>query len=163
VGYTDADWGGGHGCRSVTGYAFMLAGGVISWQSKKQKTVALSTVEAEYMATTQGAKEAVWWRSFLTGLGHDITAPTILHSDNQGSIALAHNPEHHARTKHINIQHHFIRELVADKTIDLTFIGTEDMIADILTKALERKAFERCARQLGLSESSSRGGVDEAR
>jgi transposase InsO family protein len=163
VGYTDADWGGGHGCRSVTGYAFMLAGGVISWQSKKQKTVALSTVEAEYMATTQGAKEAVWWRSFLSGLGHDITAPTMLHSDNQGSIALAHNPEHHARTKHINIQHHFIRELVADKTIDLTFIGTEDMIADILTKALDRTAFNRCARRLGLSESSSRGGVNEAR
>jgi hypothetical protein len=162
VGYCDADWGGGQGCRSVTGYAFILAGGAISWQSKKQKTVALSTVEAEYMATTQATKEAIWWRSFLTGLGHDLSHSTTLYSDNQGSIALAHNPEHHARTKHINIQYHFIRQHVADKTIALTFIGTEDMIADIFTKALDRVVYDRCARQLGLSESSSRGGVDQA-
>jgi hypothetical protein len=141
----------------------MLAGGVISWQSKKQRTVALSTVEAEYMATTQATKEAIWWRAFLTGLGHDMSHSTIIHSDSQGSIALAHNPEHHARTKHIDIQYHFIRQHVAEKTIALTFTGTENMVADIFTKALDRVAYERGARTLGLSESSSRGGVDVAR
>ena len=161
VGYCDADWGGGRGYCSVTGYAFMLAGGAISWQSKKQKTVALSTVEAEYMATTQATKEAIWWRAFLTGLGHDMSHSTVIHSDSQGSIALAHNPEHHARTKHIDIQHHFIRQHVADKTIALRFVGTEGMIADVFTKALDRTAHEEGARRLGLSESSSRGGVDE--
>jgi hypothetical protein len=124
--------------------------------------VALSTVEAEYMATTQATKEAIWWRSFLSGLGHDMSRPTPVHSDSQGSIALAHNPEHHARTKHIDIQHHFIRQHVAEKTIDLLFVGTDDMLADILTKALERGAYERGARRLGLSESSSRGGVESA-
>jgi hypothetical protein len=163
TGYSDADWGGGPGHRSITGYAFMLAGGVISWQSKKQRTVALSTVEAEYMATTQATKEALWWRSFLTGLGHDMSTATTIHSDSQGSIALAHNPEHHARTKHIDIQHHFIRQHVAEKTITLTFTGTEDMVADIFTKALDRVAHEKGVRRLGLSESSSRGGVEEAR
>jgi transposase InsO family protein len=163
VGYCDADWGGGVGYRSVTGYAFVLAGGAISWQSKRQKTVALSTVEAEYMATTEAVKEAIWWRSFLGGLGHDVTRPTTLYSDNQGSIALAHNPEHHARTKHIAIRYHFIREHVADKTISLTFIGTSDMAADFFTKALERVAHERGAQGLGQSESRSRGGVDMAR
>jgi hypothetical protein len=160
IGYSDADWGGGAGFRSVTGYAFLLAGGAISWQSKRQKTVALSTVEAEYMATTEAVKEAIWWRSFLSGLGYDTTRPTTLHSDSQGSIALAHNPEHHARTKHIAIRYHFIREHVADKTIDLTFVGTADMVADLFTKALDRVAYERGAHQLGLTESSSRGAVD---
>jgi hypothetical protein len=163
TGYSDADWGGGLDRRSMTGYAFILAGGAISWQSKKQRTVALSTVEAEYMATTQAVKEALWWRSFLAGVGHDMSRPVLLLSDNQGSIALAHNPEHHARTKHIDIQHHFIRQHVAEKTIALTFVGTEDMVADVLTKALDRVTHERGACRLGLSESSSRGGVEMAR
>jgi hypothetical protein len=162
IGYSDASWGGGAGSRSVTGYAFMLAGGVISWQSAKQKTVALSTVEAEYMATAAAVKEAIWWRSFFSGLGHDTSRPTALYSDSQGSIALAHNPDHHARTKHIDIRYHFIRQHVADKTIALTFVGTQAMAADIFTKPLEYVAYERGARMLGLSESSSRGGVSEA-
>ena len=113
------------------------------------------------MATTQATKEAIWWRSFLKGLGHDTSHATTLHSDSQGSIALAHNPEHHARTKHIDIQYHFIRQHVADKTIALHFVGTENMLADIFTKALDRVAYERGTHRLGLSESSSRGGVDE--
>jgi hypothetical protein len=108
-------------------------------------------------------KEAIWWRSFLTGVGHDMSHPTVIHSDSQGSIALAHNPEHHARTKHIDIQFHFIRQHVAEKTIALRFVGTEGMIADIFTKPLERVGYERGARRLGLSESSSRGGVDDER
>jgi hypothetical protein len=130
---------------------FKLAGGAISWQSKKQKTVALSTVEAEYMATTQATKEAIWWRSYLAGLGHDMTRPTVLLSDSQGSIALAKNPDHHARTKHIDVQHHFIRQHVAQRTIDLQFIGTTDMAADILTKSLERVAHEKGRQLLGMA------------
>jgi hypothetical protein len=163
VGYCDADWGGGAGFRSVSGYAFLLAGGAISWQSKRQKTVALSTVEAEYMATTEAVKEAIWWRSFLADLGLDLARPTTVFSDSQGSIALAHNPEHHAQTKHIAIRYHFIREYVASKTIDLTFIGTTDMAADLFTKALDRVAYERGAQQLGLTACSSRGGVEASR
>jgi Reverse transcriptase (RNA-dependent DNA polymerase)/gag-polypeptide of LTR copia-type/Integrase core domain/GAG-pre-integrase domain len=150
IGYSDADWAQSHDRRSVTGYAFLLCGGAISWQSKKQQTVALSTVEAEYMATTHAAKEAIWWRSVLGGLGYDVSIPTTLWSDSQGSISLAGNPEHHARTKHIDIQYHFIRQHLAEKTISLRFIGTEDMAADCLTKALERVRHEKGTRMLGM-------------
>jgi hypothetical protein len=151
VGYSDADWGQSTADRrSVTGYAFLLAGGSISWQSKKQKTVALSTVEAEYMAATQSTKEALWWRSTMHGLGYGTDQPTSLLSDSQGAIALAKNPEHHARTKHIDIQYHFTRERVADGSIALAFVGTEDMAADVLTKALESPAHSKAMRQLGM-------------
>jgi hypothetical protein len=150
IGYSDADWAQSYDRRSITGYTFMLCGGAISWQSKKQKTVALSTVEAEYMAITQASKEAIWWRSTLTGLGYDTTTPTVLWSDSQGSISLASNPEHHARTKHIDIQYHFIRQHLAERTISLQFIGTEDMAADSLTKALDRVKHEKGMRMLGL-------------
>ena len=114
------------------------------------------------MATAAAVKEAIWWRSFFSGLGHDTSRATVLRSDSQGSIALAHNPDHHARTKHIDIRYHFIRQHVADKTIALSYVSTQAMAADILTKPLERVAFESGMRMLGLSESSSRGGVGEA-
>src|SRR5271154_1896438 len=94
----------------------MLCGGAVSWQSKKQPTTVLSSVEAEYMAATQATKEAIWWRTFLAELGLVISGSTVLITDSKGSIDLAKNPEHHARTKHIDIHHHFIREKVADGT-----------------------------------------------
>jgi hypothetical protein len=151
TGYCDADWGqSADDRRSVTGYVFLLAGGAISWQSKKQKTVALSTVEAEYMAAAQSTKEALWWRSTIQGLGYSIDHPTPLYSDNQGAIALAKNPEHHSRTKHIDIQYHFIRERVADRSVTLAFVGSEEMIADVLTKALDRQAHSKALKKLGM-------------
>ena len=108
-GYSDSDWGSdSDDRRSVTGYVFMLGGAAVSWQARKQTTVALSSVEAEYMAATQATKEAMWWRSVLVELGHRIDGPTVIHSDSQGSIALSKNPEHHARSKHIDIRHHFV-------------------------------------------------------
>ena len=106
--------------------------------------------EAEYMATTQATKEAIWWRFYLAGLGYNVTGATVLLSDSQGSIALAKNPDHHARTKHIDVQYHFIRQHVALRTIDLQFVGTADMAADILTKSLERVAHEKGRQLLGM-------------
>jgi hypothetical protein len=134
----------------VTGYVFLLAGGAISWQSKKQKTVALSSTEAEYMAAAQSTKEALWWRSTIQGLGYSIDQPTPLYCDNQGAIALAKNPEHHNRTKHIDIQYHFIRERVADHSVRLVFVGSEDMIADALTKALDPQPYSKILKKLGM-------------
>lgn len=151
IGYSDADWGQSYDRRSITGYTFLLCGGAISWQSKKQRTVALSTVEAEYMATTHAAKEALWWRTVFNGLGYDTQQPTIIWSDSQGSISLAGNPEHHTRTKHIDIQYHFIRQHLADQTITLKFVGSESMAADCLTKALERVRHEKGMDMLGLA------------
>jgi hypothetical protein len=151
TGYCDSDWAADRDDRiSVTGYAFLLCGGAISWQSKKQKTPALSTVEAEYMAAASAAKEAIWWRTQLQGLGYDTTSATMLYSDSKGSIALAKNPEHHANTKHIALRYHFIRHHVAERSIHLEYINTTAMAADILTKALSRDKHNSTAALLGM-------------
>ncbi len=115
-GYADADWASNRNDRkSTSGYVFILGGGTTSWSSKKQSAVALSSTEAEYIAGGHTAKEAVWLRRLLSELGQDMTEPTILHIDNQSSIALAHNPKFHDRTKHVDIQHHFLATIPAHK------------------------------------------------
>jgi hypothetical protein len=150
-GFCDSDWGADvDDRRSVTGYVFMLGGGAVSWQSKKQPTVALSSVEAEYMAATQATREAMWWRKLLHELAIHSCPTTTIHSDSQGSIALSKNPEHHARSKHIDIQHHFVREQVAAGTISLLYIPTEDMIADVLTKPLTREKHTKLTHNMGV-------------
>jgi hypothetical protein len=155
IGYCDADWANNSDDRrSYTGYAFMLAGGAISWQAKKQNTVALSSMEAEYMSATRAAQEAVWWRSFFNGIGVDASKPIALLCDNKGAIDLAKNPEYHARSKHIDTRHHFIRERVADKSIHIEYINTDVMVADILTKALPRVKHESLTKLLGLQSQA---------
>ena len=124
-GYCDSDWGSNQDDgRTVTGYTFMLEGGAVSWQSKKQPTVALSSVAAEYIAACQAAREALWWQKLLHELGVARHPTTVIYSDSQGSIALSKNPEHHARSKHIDIRHHFIREQVAANRISLQYMPT---------------------------------------
>ena len=102
------------------------------------------------MAASEAVREATWWRSFLGELGYDTAAPTPVWGDNAGSVYLAKNNDHHARTKHIDVQYHFIRQHLAERTIFLRFIGTEDMAADSLTKALERVKHEKGMRMLGM-------------
>ena len=152
VGYCDADWAGGDldGRRSTTGYTFSLGSGSIVWSSKRQPTVALSTTEAEYMATTNAAREAIWLRRLLGELGYTQAEPTVIYSDNQGSIKLAHNPVHHSRTKHIDVQHHFVRELVESNVVALRYCPTDANVADVLTKPLLRIKHVQCAEALGL-------------
>jgi Reverse transcriptase (RNA-dependent DNA polymerase) len=161
-GFCDSDWASNQDDRrSVTGYVFMLGGGAVSWQAKKQTTVALSSVEAEYMAASQATKEALWWRMLLRELGTSATSATSLLSDSQGSIALSKNPEHHARSKHIAIRHHFVREQVAAGTIELRYISTDDMAADVLTKPLTHVKHRRLLPMLGLHSALSAVGVLE--
>ena len=151
-GYSDADWGSGEDRKSIGGFVFLLNGGAISWTSKKQSSIALSTTEAEYMAMTQAAKEILWLRVLLDELGafNHITLMSKLNVDNQGALALARNPEYHARTKHIDIQHHFIRDLVTSERIYLEYCPTTEMIADIMTKGLQRIAHEKHTQAMGL-------------
>ncbi|KAG2782680.1 hypothetical protein PC111_g24477 [Phytophthora cactorum] len=120
-GYSDADWAGDiESRRSTSGYAFMMNGGCISWRSKKQRTVALSSTEAEYMALSEATQEAVWLKVFLCELGEMANDEAVkIYEDNQGSIALAKNPEFHKRTKHIDIRYHFVREKVEDGQVVL--------------------------------------------
>ena len=169
-GYSDADWAGDiESRRSTSGYAFMMSGGCISWRSKKQRTVALSSTEAEYMALSEATQEAVWLKVFLCELGEMASDDAIkIYEDNQGSIALAKNPEFHKRTKHIDIRYHFVREKVEEGEVVLQYVSTTDMLADIMTKAITAVQFENLRNRLGIRapsgvESSGSVGKETAR
>lgn len=151
MGYSDANWGGDKDTRrSTTGYMFKLGGGAVSWNSKRQPTVALSTTEAEYMALTQCTKEAVWLKRLLCDLHYHQVGPIEILEDNQGCMALAKNPVSHARTKHIDIQHHFIREKVQSGEVELRYCRSAQMPADLLTKALTKEAHFKFMDMMGL-------------
>ena len=151
VGYVDADGASQEHRRAISGYVFMVDGGAVSWSSKKQELVTLSTTEAEYVAQTHAAKEAMWFRQLLTELFGQIESPTTLFSDSKSAIALAQDGHYHARTKHIDIRYHFIRYVVDAGTIKLVYCSTDDMTADTLTKALPSVKAKHFAKALGLS------------
>jgi hypothetical protein len=169
IGYSDADWAGSiDDRRSTTGFNFIMAGGSVSWGSKKQPTVALSTTEAEYMAITHATKEGIWIRRLLMEIGFWGSAKQsiIINTDNQGCMALSKNPVFHARTKHIDIRHHFIREKIESHEVEIAFCRTEEMAADILTKALTKEKHDHCSEKMGLvdgmdSQQTRRVGVLE--
>lgn len=152
IAYSDADW---EGCPmdrlSYTGYVFELSGAAISWKSKKQKTVALSSTEAEYVSLTEAAKEALYLQSILYELNLNDWANLTIFIDNRGAQFLAENPVCHDRMKHADIKHHFIRNLINSRTIVLEHVSTKNMIADILTKPLTRINHEKCVKGLGLA------------
>ena len=151
TGYSDADWAGDVDDRhSTSGNVFSLARGAVSWLSKKQATVALSTAEAEYVALSTATQEAIWLRRLLTDVGEPLEEPIVIHEDNQGAIAMAKNPVDHARTKHIDIRYHFVREGVQNGVIVLKYVATDEMIADILTKPLPKHRFEKLVTELGM-------------
>ncbi|MCO5611074.1 hypothetical protein L7F22_065324 [Adiantum nelumboides] len=123
VGFCDSDWAGDiDGRRSVIGYCFSLGSGVISWISKKQPTIALSSTEAEYKAACFASCEALWLRRLLGDMGAIQEQPTMLLCDNQSCMAIARNPVFHAHTKHIEVQYHFVRELILDGEVEMELI-----------------------------------------
>jgi hypothetical protein len=153
-GYSDTDWAGDLDTRrSTTGYVVMLNNGAITWRSRRQPTVALSTIESEYMALTEATKELKWVRTLLAELGYSngSTEPTDLFTDSQSALALAKNPVSHAHAKHIDLRHHFIREAIQDKIIWVQHIPMAEMTADSLTKALGRKKHETCTARMEMS------------
>ena len=153
-GYVDADWGSNpNGRKSQSGYTFFLCGGIISWASKKQPIIALSSTEAEYIAASLALQEALWLRSLLSQLGYPQEQPTQVNEDNQGVIALCKNPKYHSRTKHIDIKYHFIREKIRSSEIVLKYCSTEDMIADAFTKPLGKVKFQRFKDLMGVTNS----------
>ena len=144
IGYADSDWASDLDNRhSTTGNVFIMSGGAVSWISRKQATVALSTAEAEYVALGS-------LRRLMTDLRVSQVKPTVIREDNQGAIAMAKNPVGHKRTKHIDIKHHFVREAVNAGTITLEYCETKHMLADILTKPLPKPQFEMLRGKLGL-------------
>ena len=150
VGYCDADFAGDvDSRRSTTGFVFCLYGGAISWNSRLQPTVAVSTVEAEYMSAAAAVKEALWLRVLLAELGVSVH-PLRVYCDNQGAIKLLKHPIASQRSKHIDVLYHFAREKVMAGDVEFIYISTTDMVADIFTKPLSKGKFEICKRALGV-------------
>jgi len=155
--YSDADWASDKADRkSVSGMVIMFYGGPISWSSKKQRSVATSTCESEYMALSTCGKQGQWTaqifrdlsRPQYIGKGETVT----MLGDNQGALALVKNPHLHERSKHIDICYHYIRDLAEKKKLEVIYIPTGDMVADAMTKPLNRVSFGRFKAQLGVVE-----------
>lgn len=151
VGYSDSDWAGDvEDRKSTSGFVFHMGSSVVSWSSKKQQVVALSTTEAEYMAAASSASQAVWLCRLLAELHQEQNFPTTIYCDNRSAIALTRNPVFHGISKHIDIKFHYIRDLVTEGEILLDFCKSEDQIADIFTKPLGAEVFYIMKEKLGV-------------
>ena len=150
--YVDADWGGDISTRrSTTGYLFLFRGSPISWSSKLQKTVALSSCEAEYMALKEAIKEQLYIKALLDELSLNIAIDCLdIYTDSNSAIELAKNPVYHARSKYIDIQYHFVREASQNGLVRLNWVPTEGQLADCLTKATSNEKFARFIEEIGL-------------
>ena len=151
-GFTDADGATQDHRHAMSGHVFLIDGGAVSWLSKKQELVTLSTAEAEYVAATHAAKEALWLRQFIGEIFRPLRKLITIQSDSLPAIALASDADgsFHVRTKHIDLRYHFIRYTVQEGKIKLIYCPTNDMVADTLTKALPSLKAKHFARALGL-------------
>ncbi|TXG46384.1 hypothetical protein EZV62_028112 [Acer yangbiense] len=136
--------------KSTSGYVFMMGSGAVSWSSKKQQIVTLSTTEAEFVAATSCSCQAIWLRRLLEALHYRQQGPILIYCDNVSAIKLSRNPVLHGRSKHIDVRYHFLRDLCKDGTIDLIFCRSEDQAADILTKPLKLPVFVKLRQMLGV-------------
>jgi hypothetical protein len=149
--FSDADLAGNvDTSRSTTGYAVKMGTGTVSWSSKLQSIVALSTTEAEFVAAVSAGQESICMSQFLAELGYDTSGAVPLLMDNQSAIQVAHNPEHHGRMKHLDLRYFWLRDEVVKGHLAPRYIPTAEMAADILTKALARVKVEMAREQLGL-------------
>ena len=151
LGYSDSDHGADvDGRKSTSGVMFFLGGNVITWQSQKQKVVALSSCEAEYIAAATASCQGVWLARLLGELRGEEAGTVTLKVDNQSAIQLSRNPVFHDRSKHIDVKFHYIRECVEEGKVEVEPIDTKAQLADILTKALGRDQFTNLRSKLGL-------------
>ncbi|XP_070664639.1 secreted RxLR effector protein 161-like [Malus domestica] len=142
VGFTDSDYAGDIDDRkSTSGHVFMINSGAITWSSKKQQIVTLSTTEAELMAATSCACQAIWLRRMLEALGDKQEGSTIIFYDKISAIKLSRNLVMHGRSKHIDVRFHFLRNLCNDGVVELEYCKSGNQLADILTKSLKQPSF----------------------
>lgn len=170
IGFTGSDYAESvEDRRSTPGYVFMLSGAVVTWSSRKQPIVTLSTTEAEFIAAVGSSCQAIWMQRVLKKIGYMGSESTVIFCDNSSTIKLARNLVMHGRSKHIDVRYHFLRELVNNGVVQLQFCGTRQQIADIFTKPLKLELFRELRRRLGVCElphanqlqmqSSSREGM----
>lgn len=138
--------------RSTTGHVFYFGNSPITWCSQKQNTVALSSCEAEFMAATEAAKQAIWLQDLLSEVTGWSCEKTLIRIDNKSAIALTKNPVFHGRSKHINKRYHFIRECIEEGQIEVEHVSGEEQRADILTKALARIKFKEMRSLIGVQD-----------
>ena len=155
VGYSDADWAGDLDDRkSTSGYVFKLSEGPISWRSKKQTCVALSTAEAEYMALASAVQEAIWLERLVSDLLGSKEETVTVYEDNMSTICMGKNQQYHGRTKHIAIKYHFVREKVAEGVVRVPYCKSDDMLADMFTKPLSAPRFKKLCEMIGMVEQN---------
>lgn len=155
VGYSDADHAGDTETRkSTSGYVFHIGSGVISWASMRQDATALSSTESEYMAACQATKELVWLKGLLSELTTIADSKAKFYVDNMSAIKLVKNPVFHKRTKHIDVQYHYIREKYEEGYFELIHIGTTEQVADVLTKALNKNRHKYLCKLMHLTFES---------
>lgn len=154
IGFSDADWAGDTDKRlSVSGFTFINQGGAISWSSKRQHAIALSSCEAELYALSNATQEAVWWKGIRSQIQKD--EPMTIYCDNQSTITVSNNQNWSSKLKHVDIRHKFVLEHVKKKNVKLQYINTKDQVADIFTKSLDRTKTELFRKALGVVQSQS--------
>ncbi|KAL0413673.1 UNVERIFIED_CONTAM: Retrovirus-related Pol polyprotein from transposon TNT 1-94 [Sesamum radiatum] len=140
--------------KSTSGYVFLMSSGAVSWCSKKQPIVTLSTIEAEFVAATVCACQGIWMKRILKELGYFKEECITVMCDNSSTIKLSKNPVMHGRSKHIDVRFHFLRNLMKDGALELVYCGSQDQVADIMTKPLKIEVFQKHRKMLGVCEIS---------
>ena len=152
-GFTDADWAGNPNDRkSTAGYFTFVGGNLVTWRSKKQKVVALSSAEAEFRGIKSGLTEILWLKRLMTELDLQSPQPCRLFCDNKVAISISENPVQRERTKHVEVDRHFIKENIEAEIVEFPYVKSEDQLADILTKAMNSKSFKEALGKLSIGD-----------